>query len=359
MPDTVKVLKRFGIPTRGADAAVLQHELAQLLHDMPESLVIIDDVVDWTFVNDFLPGNIKCHIIATSNRRPPKIWRPHTVQVQDMEPAEGKQLALHCTTRLSDKQAEEMARLLRYRPLAIAHCAGYLQNTPGIAPMLLLDALSHNVAATLSSVADATEQNLRSIYSSTVTDLGATHPAAVWLLEAAAFTQPILDNQSVYIGDELVGLSYIMVRVYAEAPDSTSLSTAVLTYNRAMQLLRDRYLLTSGTSGMKLHPLTVGILRDLFSSRALMVHVALHSAGKFILSIQDEEQRKRLIALLLSQRIAANVSAAEAQQSVNSIAMKELVDELPVVALKLGLVVLGYMQKYAAERAPEQGEAPS
>lgn len=357
MADVVNVLRRFGVPTRGADAAVLQYELIQLLHDMPELLVIIDDVVDWAFIADLLPASVRCRIVVTSNRRPPEAWQAHTVQVQDMEPAEAKQLALSGTARLSDKQATELVRILRYRPLAIAHCAGYLEHTPGVTAALLLDALNHSVAATLSSVADATEQNLRSIYGSTIADLEAAYPAAVWLLEAAAFTQPILDNQPVHIGDELVGLCYIMVRLYAQVPESASIGTIVLTYNRALQLIRDRYLLAGDTSGMELHPLTIDILKDLFSHRALEVYLTLHNVGNFILSMRDEEQSKRLIALVLSQRERAAADMARGGKRITSVTVKQLTDELPIVALKLGLVVLGYLKEQLPEDAAKQDDA--
>lgn len=357
MADVVNVLRRFGVPTRGADAAVLQHELIQLLQDMPELLVIIDDVVDWAFIANLLPTSVKCRIIVTSNRRPREAWQLYTVQVQDMEPAEAKQLALSRTSRLSDEQATELVRILRYRPLAIAHCAGYLEHTPGVTAALLLDALNHSVAATLSSVADATEQNLRSIYSSTIADLEAAYPAAVWLLEAAAFTQPILDNQPVHIGDELVGLCYIMVRLYARVPESTSIGTIVLTYNRALQLIRDRYLLAGDTSGMELHPLTIDILKDVFSNRALEVYLTLHNVGNFILSMRDEEQSKRLIALVLSQRERTAADMARGGKRITSVTVKQLIDELPIVALKLGLVVLGYLKKQVPEDTAEQNDA--
>lgn len=281
MDCVVSELASHGMPTRGSDRAALLHDFAYLVRSAPSQLLVLDGFDDWPLVERLIPDGSRRGVLVTSSQRPPDDWKPHLVQVPDMTTSEADELAQRSTSRLSDLQRDSLIRVLRYRPIAIAQACGFLERTSAVSPDALQKMFERRMALALETVAESTERNLGVLHKRTVEELEATYPAAARLLEFICFA-PVLKHDQGFFDDESshyeeeegeeqhryhekFAIGYLMLVLDLQPDD---LDSGIIVHERAMGVLRDRYIVRGGNDDASLHGVVAAIFRALFQTFA-------------------------------------------------------------------------------------------
>lgn len=137
--DYAALADELRLPGRGAEN---QKRTIQAVREWLEShdrwLLVFDNANEPADLNDYLPRFGCGHIIMTSRYHN---WRNlgRSVQLVTWTPAEAVRFVIRQTGQENEQGAAQLARELGYLPLALAHAAAYIDNTPGLSITDYLD----------------------------------------------------------------------------------------------------------------------------------------------------------------------------------------------------------------------------
>lgn len=264
-------LKRLSVACKGSSASEVVAAMVGLLSEPGRiDFVIVDDLDESVSVGELIRSSLNAIAVITGEVDVRPSGRGALVEVEHFGREEFKELVVKWLPDCTEEQVAKLEELLAGHALAIAHVCAFIRE----GGLDTVDTFCRRLAEDVRELdlpLPVNQKTLFVIYTQVLEQLRDADMSAAQVLELVAFVGPS------GIPAELLREAYAqLVAQSVEGGDSADLRS----FEQAVRFLQLRYLVSTASGALNVHPLTQRILRRILRPQELDRCLVLHRAAR-------------------------------------------------------------------------------